>query len=247
MTTSIYVDSRMAAAGNGSDFSITLRETVEIQPGARIRVDKVRFVDSFLTTDIGRFLYYKDGGGSFVFHELPEQAYTATRLAAVIQSVTGRQTTYTESSNQIHQVVFAGLELLTDIQLKTSFYTGVFPPGTSASQPRSLNSVLGPPVYEGDFVNFMFPKMSPYDDLYLRSSKLSCQNVHGPSGEHDILCKITLDQGVSRVQSDECPWDIFNDIIPTSLKTLDFRLTDFTGNVVNMRGRSLSFQITIDQ
>ena len=186
MTTSIYVDSRVAAIGAGSDFSVTLRETVQINPGARIRIDKVRFVDSFLTTDLGRYLYYKDGGGSFIAYELPEQAYTATRLAAAIQSITGRATSYQEATNQIHQTFFPGLELLTDLELKMSFPTGVFPSGASASQPRSLNSVLGPPVYETDFVNFMFPKMSPYDDLYLRSSKLSCQNVHGPFGEHDI-------------------------------------------------------------
>ena len=89
MTTTLYVDSRVAASGAGSDFSIMLRETVHIHPGARIRVDKVRFVDSFLTTDLGRYLYYKDGVGGFVYHEIPEQAYTPTRLAAAIQSITG--------------------------------------------------------------------------------------------------------------------------------------------------------------
>jgi hypothetical protein len=249
MTTSIYVDSRVAGVGTGSDFSVTLRETVHIHPGARIRVDKVRFIDSFFTTDLGRYLYYKDGAGGFVVHELPEQAYTPTRLAAAIYSITGRATSYQEVTNQIHQVVLAGREILTDDALKR-FSVSPFPPGASNSHPMSLNSVLGPPVYETampDTVIFTFPKMSPYDDLYLRSSKLSCQNVHGPFGEHDILCKITLDQGISRVQSDECPWDVFNDITPTSMKTVDFRLTDYRGKTVNMRGRSLSFQITIDQ
>ena len=54
MTTTLYVDSRAAASGSHSDFQVTLRETVHIRPGARLRVDKVRFVDSFLTTDMGR-------------------------------------------------------------------------------------------------------------------------------------------------------------------------------------------------
>jgi hypothetical protein len=245
MTTSIYVDSRLAASGNGSDFSITLRESVHIHPGARIRIDKVRFVDSFLTTDLGRYLYYKEAGGGFSYFEVPEQAYTATRLAAAIQNVTGRTTTYTEATNQIQQVVYAGLELLSDLELKQ--ITSGYPSGASNTYPRSLNSILGPSYTDNGFITFMFPKMSPYDDLYLRSSKLSCQNIYGPSGEHDILCKITLDQGVSRVQSDESPWDLYNEITPTSVKTLDFRLTDYTGKVVNLRGRSLSFQITIDQ
>ena len=48
MTTIIYVDSRLAASGSDSDFTITLRETVHIQQGARLRIDKIRFIDSFL-------------------------------------------------------------------------------------------------------------------------------------------------------------------------------------------------------
>ena len=246
MTTTIYVDSRVAAFGTGSDFSVTLREAVHINPGARIRVDKVRFVDSFLTTDLGRYLYYKDENDDFAHVEIPEQAYTATRLAAAIQNATGRTTTYTESNNQIQQVVFRGFELLSDEELKQFSLAG-FPAGASNMFPRSLNAILGPSTTENGLVTFMFPKMSPYDDLYLRSSKLSCQNVHGPFGEHDILCKVTLDQGVSRVQSDESPWDLYTDITPTSMKTIDFRLTDHMGKTVNLRGRSLSFQITIDQ
>ena len=89
--------------------------------------------------------------------------------------------------------------------------------------------------------------MSPYDDLYLRSRKLACRNVHGPVGCHDILCKVTLDQGISKVQSESSPTQVYYDIGEASLKTIDFRLTTFDGRVVNLRGRSLSFQLTIGQ
>ena len=154
MTTTIYVDSRVAAFGTGSDFSVTLRETIHIHPGAKLRVDKVRFVDSFLTTDLGRYLYYKrEGGGGFSYFEIPEQAYTATRLAAAIQSVTGRATTYTESTNQIQQIVYPGLELLSDQELKQNNWSG-FPTGASIMFPRSLNSILGPSFTENGFITF---------------------------------------------------------------------------------------------
>ena len=185
MTTTIYVDSRVAAFGAGSDFSITLRETVHINPGARRRVDKVRFVDSFLTTDLGRYLYYRDENDDFTHAEIPEQAYTPTRLAAAIQNATGRPTTYTESTNQIKQAIYHGFEL-SDQELKQNNWSG-YPPGASSMFPRSLNSILGPSFTENGFITFMFPKMSSYDDLYLRSTKLSCQNVHGVFGEHDIV------------------------------------------------------------
>ena len=186
MTTTIYVDSRAAAFGTGSDFSITLRETVHINPGARIRVDKVRFIDSFLTTDLGHYLYYRDANDDFRHMEIPDQAYTPTRLAAAIQNATGRTTTYTESTNQIQQIVHPGSEILSDDELKQYSLAG-FPPGASHMFPRSLNSILGPSFTENGFITFMFPKMSPYDDLYLKSSKLSCQNIHGVFGDHDVV------------------------------------------------------------
>jgi hypothetical protein len=246
MTTTILVDSRAAVSGSGSDFSVLLRETVRVAAGARIRVDKLRFVDSFFTTDMGRFLYYKDGSGSIVYYGLPEQAYSGTRLAAQIQLMTGRTTSYSEQTNSIQQVVFAGQEWLSDADLKA--YVSGFPPGASGLFPSSINSVLGPGGEDasGNLV-WSFVKMSPYEDLYLRSRKLACQNVHGPIGDHDVICKVTLDQGISKVQSDQSPPDVWNDITESSFKTLDFKLTDYLGRVVNLRGRSLSFQLTIDQ
>ncbi len=163
MTTSIYVDSRSAASGSGSDFEITLRETVHIQPGARLRVDKIRFVDSFFTTDLGRYLYYKDGSGGLAYFGLAEQAYTGSRLAAAIYSATGRNTTYVEATDQIQQAVTVGQELLSDLDLR-SFATG-FPADASSSYPRSLNAILGPAEMDSGYVTFNFVKMSLYDDL----------------------------------------------------------------------------------
>jgi hypothetical protein len=246
MTTTIYVDSRAAVSGSGSDFSVVLRETVRVSPGARLRVDKLRFVDSFFTTDMGRLLYYKDGSGSIVYYGLPEQAYSGVRLAAQIQLMSGRTTSYSEATNSITQVVFAGQEWLSDVELKT--YSAGFPAGFSATAPSSINSILGPGGEDsnGNLV-WSFVKMSPYEDLYLRSRKLAAMNVHGPMGDHDVICKVTLDQGVSKVQSDQSPNDVWNDITDSSFKTLDFKLTDYLGRVVNLRGRSLSFQLTIDQ
>jgi hypothetical protein len=246
MTTTIFVDSRAAVSGSDADFSIVLRETVRISPGARLRVDKLRFVDSFFTTDMGRFLYYKDGAGSVVYFGLPEQAYSGTRLAAQIQLMTGRTTTYNEGTNSIQQVVFAGQEWLSDAELKT--FTSGFPAGFSATMPSSINSVLGPGGEDsnGNLV-WSFVKMSPYEDLYLRSRKLAAMNVHGVLGDHDVLCKVTLDQGISKVQTDQSPKDVWSDITESSFKTLDFKLTDYYGRIVNLRGRSLSFQLTIDQ
>ena len=104
--TTIYVDSRTAVEGTSSDFKVLLRETIHILPGSRLRVDKLRFVDSFFTTDQGRHIYYKDGAESIVHFALPEQAYSGTRLAAQIQTLTGRS--MTRRNKRYHSSGFCG-------------------------------------------------------------------------------------------------------------------------------------------
>ena len=58
-----------------------------------MRLDKIRFVNTFFTTDLGAHLYYKDGSGGLQHYSILEQAYTGALLAAAIQSATGRTTT----------------------------------------------------------------------------------------------------------------------------------------------------------
>ena len=61
MTTAIFVDSRLRTSGTDSDFEFGLRESIHLS-NARLRVDKVTFKDSFLTTDAGSNLYFRDSG-----------------------------------------------------------------------------------------------------------------------------------------------------------------------------------------
>ena len=56
----IFIDSRERSSGTDSAFEVTLRESVHLQ-SHRLRVDHCRFVDSFFTTDLGKYVYYKDG------------------------------------------------------------------------------------------------------------------------------------------------------------------------------------------
>ena len=54
----MWIDSRMRTSGTDSDFEVSLRESVHLSD-ARVRVDKLTFTDSFLTTDAGRHLYFR--------------------------------------------------------------------------------------------------------------------------------------------------------------------------------------------
>ena len=56
MTQVIWVDSRMHVSGSDSDFEVSLRESVHLSD-ARVRIDKLSFADSFLTTDAGQNIF----------------------------------------------------------------------------------------------------------------------------------------------------------------------------------------------
>ena len=244
MATVVYVDSRLRSSGTDSHFEILLRESVELS-GARVRFDKIRFTDSFFTTDLGKHIYYKNGSGGLDVIALPEQAYTGPRMAAALHLLTGRTTTYSEQTNAITQVVVAGQEWLDDDDLRG--YSSGFPAGASSTNPLSLNSVLGPGYVDtSGNLAWQFVKMSPYDHVFLRSRRLTVENSHGPRGEHDILCMIPLDQGVGRTVVGASPDNVYYQVPDMHLKHIDFSLTDYKGELVNMRGRSLSFQVVFD-
>ena len=86
MTQVIWVDSRMRVSGIDSDFEVSLRESVHLSD-ARVRVDNMTFVDSFLTTDAGQYLYF--GAASLSYVSVPQGAYTGFTLAGAIQTATG--------------------------------------------------------------------------------------------------------------------------------------------------------------
>ena len=81
MTTSLYIDSRYRATGTPSNFTYELAESLNLH-GARLRVDVVRFTDSFYTIETNRDLYFKGVGNTLDIYYLPIMAYNGARLAA---------------------------------------------------------------------------------------------------------------------------------------------------------------------
>ena len=247
MQSVIYVDSRTrTAGGSDSSFEIELRESLHLDDHG-VRVDSIRFTNSFLTTDLGRHVYYKDGAGGLDVFALPQQAYTGTGLAAALQTVTGRTTSYSDLTNTITQHVTAGQEWLSDAELAT--YSSGFPAGASASAPRSINQILGDSrVNTGTgHREWFFVKMAPYDYVFLRSRRLTVENSHDPQGRHDVLATIPLTQGVGKVEEGKTPDGVYYKLArDLTLRSVDFQLTDYLGNVVDLRGRPLSFKLCFD-
>ena len=139
MQSVLYVDSRQRTEGGDSSFSIELRESLHLTEHG-VRVDKLRLTNSFLTTDLGANIYFKDGSGGITSYAPPAQAYTGAPLAAAMQTATSRTTTYDPNTNATTQDAVAGQEWLSDEQLKA--YTTGFPSGATPSAPLSINTIL---------------------------------------------------------------------------------------------------------
>ena len=245
MTITIFVDSRFCTTGTDSSFHIELRESVNVED-ARLRVDKIRFIDSFYTVESNnRYLYTKSGEG-FAAYALPIAAYTGQRLASTIQSLTGKTATYSDVTNSISIAHDEATRILSDEELR-EMPSSLFPEGASPSNPKSINRVLGPSSVENGNQVFSFISMQPFTDVYLRSRRLTCANMHAPDGSHDVICKIPLSEGVGKTVVSASPENVYYDLGAISLRTIDFQLTDVYGTPVNLRGRPLSFQLTIDQ
>ena len=241
----IWVASNQRVSGTDSDFEISLRETMHLSD-ARMRVDKLTFADSFYTTDLGANLYFAAPDNSFSHVTVPEGAYTGFTLAAAIKAVTGRDCVYNVLTNSMtHVLQGADRPWLSDAQIGSR--TGTFPAGASAGNVCSLNEILGEGIVSGIFVTWPWIRVAPYDVLYLRSSRLRCENHHGPRGMHDILCSVPLTQGVGSQVEAHSPVGVYYNLAGgSSCRTMDFRLTDALGRAVNLRGRPLSFQLIFE-
>ena len=244
-TAVIWIDSRCRASGvSDSDFEVSLRETIHMS-NARLRIDKVSFTDSFLTTDAGSYLYFSNGAGGIVSNPIPKGAYTGTSLAAAIQLATGRTTTYTPLTNTITHDLAASRPWLSDASL-AKYTGGGFPFGASRDDPRSLNAVLGDGTNYATQVVWPWVRMAPYSCLFLRSTRLRCVDHHGPRGTHDILMSIPLTDGPGHqvVASGEgIYYDLQGEL---SVRSFDIRLTDHLNRPVDLKGRPLALQLTFE-
>ena len=235
---------------SNSSFSIDLRESLHLNDHG-MRVGKLSLTNSFFTTDLGKYVYYKNGSGGIQYYILPEQAYTGAQLAATLQLLTSRASTYDPNANSITQDATGGQEWLSDVDLKA--YSSGFPAGAGPSAPLSINTILGdynfyvtsnPATYT---IKWHFVKMSPYDYLFLRSRRLTVENSHDPNGRHDVLAMIPLTKGIGAVETAGTPDGVYMKLpSDMTLRSIDFELTDYKGNVVDLRGRPLSFELCLD-
>ena len=117
--TTIWVDSRKRVAGTDSDFEFDVgkRRTCS---SARLGVFKIRVADTFLSTDRGTYLYWKDTVlGTLNWAQLPVGAYTGVRLLAAWISSNFASATYVESRIELEVAHDGNRLILNDQELRT--------------------------------------------------------------------------------------------------------------------------------
>ena len=197
--TTIWIEA--GSAGRDEDFEFDIGETVHLQGSARLGVFKIRVADTFLSTDRGTYLYWKDTAlGTLNWAQLPTGAYTGVRLAAWISS-NFASATYGESTNEITVAHDGNRENENDQELRAQFPgSGSYPAGASPSRPQSINH---PSFLEGSSQIFAFVQMNPYNELCLRCGSLAnAADTVGPLG-HDIIAKIICKQGVGYIMESD--------------------------------------------
>ena len=243
MQSALYVDSRMRSGGSEGDFTVELRESLQL--GGGVRVDKLRVTNSFLTTDLGNHIYYRDGAGGIQSFSIAEKAYTGTTLAAALQAATGRSTGYDSDTNSITQTITTGQEYLNDAALES--YASGFPAGASASAPLSLNQILGGSSSLTGNLVWSFVTMAPYDYLFLRSRRLTVENSEDMNGRHDVLCMLPLAKGFGAVEQASTADGIYMKLQQQmTLRSINFEIMDYKGRSVNLRNMPISFELCFD-
>ena len=198
--TSIWVDSRKRVAGNDADFEFDIGQTVHLQGSARLSVFKIRVADTFLSTDRGTYMYWRDQAlNGLNWAQLPVGAYTGARLAAWISS-NYASATYVESTNEITVAHDGNRTILNDQELRNLFPgSGSYPQGATPSAPQSINHLLGPSfIADGSQVFTFFVWGFSKEDKprgprrgAVRAKPLNCTRSTSHSTAHDNMKRLT--------------------------------------------------------
>ena len=249
-TVFVYVDSREAEPGGVTNsFQIQLPEPIVFHSEhTRLRVDNVRLVNSFRTVSPSNCNIYVQEGSSVRCCTLDFGWYSALTVGAKIASALGSpyHIDYNEANNTLTISKPSDFVILSDSQLlHLSVWPG--PSGTNRSNPCSFNNILqngtGAIATSNTYVVPFLP-ISPYDFVYLRSYRLASSRSISKRGEHDILCRIDVNEAFGSILTGGTPLQEALVIGQGTYQNLDFFVTDRLGNPVYLDQGSLTFQLT---
>ena len=247
-TTTLYIDSRAKISGSHADFKVSLPEQVTLR-GARVRVDNIRTMDTFMTVSVrNKYAYFETAGVGLNWVELAPGAYTGASFAAELAGKSGRACTYSPATNSLTMEYAQATRIIwSDAELAT-ISPGVvpMPADASPSNPRSINDIRGAGEVTGSTITFPFVTMAPLQDLYLCSHHLMVHESWMPYGQRHALAKLSLPGGFGTTVEGASPENIFFDLGEhLTLKEVDFQLRDYRGYIVPLLA-PISFQLIFE-
>ena len=243
-----YIDSSDRVAGSAGNFTIQLPEPVQLFQESKLRVDQVRLINGFLTVSGAndRF-YWLDSTPALRSATLSHGWFSAINLASNFKAAlpSGFSVTYNQALNSLTISNSAGFTVPTDADLAT--WSAPWPfAGTSPRNPCSCNTLLNNPggIVTATSYTIPFVTVSPYDYLFLRSKRLASQMCISARGQHDILCRIDVNQPFGGLLTGGTPLQEALILGEGTISAIDFQLTDRLGNIVDPAHGALTFQLT---
>jgi hypothetical protein len=246
----LYIDSRFRAPGSAShsDFTFQLPRSIELPAGTRAVVDSVQIPNVFMTVEKTRSVLYLlvDEVGTEPVElavSLTIGHYNAFTLASQVQdqlNATGYgvwTVVYNESNGRL-SITVAGSGIVVRLL------------GRDPARPNDALEVIGAGEVGIALVNGFTELLPHHIDivgtrvLFLASSNFGAYNCLGPRGESDYIRQIMVNESFSGYITDKLNHPAeYIDVGGAQLQSLRFRLVDGTGEVVNMKGRSIAFSI----
>jgi hypothetical protein len=238
----LYIDSRYRSSGSHSDFVFQLAQSIEVPHGFVAIIDTVSVPNVFQTVDGTRNkLYLEIYGANPQVITLTTGQYNGVTLAAELQAQLNAMGhgTYTV----VYNSATGQLSILSNdvVHVRIRERGSVRPDDAL----EAIGAMGGVDLADGHTVTLPHHvDIAGTRVLYLCSSTFGHYSSLGPRGESDILRAIYIDASNGSYIVDRLanPFE-FIQCEGQQLQSIRFTLRDGNGQVVDLRGRSISFSI----
>ena len=260
----IFIDSRFRTPESKSDtdFTIEISDNIELEPNIGCIVQDITIPHTWYNINhTNNGLYFRFNDQDFIIRLAPRSHNIfslATYLEQAMNTVTNAIqanafTVLRDDDAGIITIEVAGastFSIFNDKDLSTRVngtWNGDF---YIPSNPLSMNTLLrinGLELETHD-ANYAFQSglidLQPLHSLYLASSRLSTHSNLGPASQRNILKKILITTQFGEVNTSMDAWhDDKVHVGGLNLKLLDFRLSDASGNVMDLNGAHIAFSL----
>ena len=241
----LYIDRRYRSSGSHSEFTYQLSQSIEVPHGMVAIVDTVSIPNVWMTVDASRDKLYVD-----VFGHSPQVVTLTTGMYNGVALAAELQTQLNAMGLGTFRVIFNTSTGQLSV-LSTGVGYATFSE-RSVSRPFDCLEVIGAldsQILITDGVEVTLPHHVDTVGtrvLYLCSSNFGHYSSLGPRGESDIIRATYVDASNGSYIVDRLanPFE-FIECAGQQLQSLRFSLRDGNGQVVNLRGRSISFSIIL--